>query len=579
MLPEAVARRIAAGEVIDRPNAVVRELLDNSLDAGAREIDLRITGGGNERIEVTDDGHGMSRADIERCYLSHATSKIQTDSDLDHVRTLGFRGEALSSIAAVSRLEVRSRSDEEEGTRLVVDAGKLKALEPIGAKPGTTVTVDDLFYDLPARRRFLKRPQSESAAIRTVFLEKALPFPDVHFRLSTGTDLKINLPPSDLLQRIALAYPAYVNPARMRSLDVSGEGFSAQIYAADPQQARGDRRGLQVYVNRRRVWEYALVQAIEYAFDSYARGGLHPVVYLFLQIDPELVDFNIHPAKREVRIRILSQIHRAIVRGLADFLRAFDLHRPINPRLGREFARDDVVRHGEPQFEPPRGLSRYARQQPSYDLARRFSPPGATDDRRQEAEEQPLDAASHEGMRLIGQLFDLFLAVEADDRLYLVDQHAAHERLIFDRLRAGSPRQTLLLPIAIELDEEQAERAGELLEALRTAGFDLVRVNAQLWELRAVPATISLTEERLHELLLDALSVPENVERELYATIACRAAVKDGDRLDPQTALSIASDALALQNARCPHGRPLWVEISREHLLEMVQRSPTHPGA
>lgn len=326
VLSEAVARRIAAGEVIDRPNAVVRELLDNSLDAGATQIDLRIAGGGNERVAVTDDGVGMDAEDLSKCYLSHATSKISSDRDLDQVRTMGFRGEALSAVAHVAKLDIRSRPADGDGHRLVVHAGSVIALEPQACAAGTTVTVDDLFYQLPARKRFLKRAQSESAAVRSVMLDKALPFPDVSFRLFAQEEMRLHLPASSALERIALAYPNYLEPARMQELTTEGEGFRIQLFAGDPTDARNDRRALQVFVNRRRVWEYALLQAVEYAYQEYVHGGLHPIAYLFLDIDPQLVDFNIHPAKREVKIRCLSEVHRAVVHLLSGYLRGFDLY-------------------------------------------------------------------------------------------------------------------------------------------------------------------------------------------------------------------------------------------------------------
>ena len=557
VLRNAVARRIAAGEVIDRPNAVVRELLDNSLDAGAGEIELRISGGGNERIQVTDNGLGMDPDDLSRCHLSHATSKISTDRDLEEVRTLGFRGEALSAVAHVSKLEIRSRTPESDGHRLVVHGGRQIYLEPCATQKGTTVTVDELFYELPARKRFLKRAQSESAAIRSVLLDKALPFPDTTFRFFTGEDLKLRLPAGDQLERIALAYPAYAQPGRMQELTGERDQYGLTLFAGDPADARNDRRALQEFVNKRRVWEYALVQAVEYAYEDFLRGGLHPVAYLFLEIDPHQVDFNIHPAKREVKIRNLSEIHSTVVQLLREYLRGFNVQSSYQA-VGVE----------TPQFRfpspapPPRAR---------YDLARTFDPwSGRPTTVAEDAGTVP--TGEWHGIRYLGQLFGLFLVVELENSLYLIDQHAAHERLIYDALRAQPKSQALLVPIAVELEPAESDLAGASLDAFQRAGFELAHVGSHTWEVRSVPSYPSLTEEQVHGIVHEFLSQPANVERQLFSTVACRAAIMDGDRIDPQTALRIASGALELENARCPHGRPLWVRLERGQLMELVGR-------
>jgi DNA mismatch repair protein MutL len=594
ILDPSVARKIAAGEVIERPGGVVRELLDNSLDAGSTQIDVELDGGGNELIRVTDNGHGMGRDDLERCFLPHATSKIATDDDLIRVRTLGFRGEALSSVAAVSRLEITSAPPGESAHRLRVDAGRLLELAPAAGAPGTTVTASDLFYNVPARKQFLKRAASELTVSRSVFLDKALPFPDVGFRLSSNGELKKMLPPTDRIGRITDAYPERTEPATLHEIEATGNGFHAHVVAGEPRAHRKDRKNLQVFVNRRRVWEYALVQAVEYAYRDYLHGGLYPVAYLFLDVEPELVDFNIHPAKREVRFRNLADIHRRVVAALADYLRVFDRR---SVAMDRPLPFDTPSGAVEVREHPPTGTSggvhsiasaaRHVASVPdtsirrsttgqgrprsdgSYDLSRVYDPAGvpATDS-------QPTEARSgHDGsFRYLGQVMELFLVVEHGEKLYLVDQHAAHERVIYDRLRGGASGQELLFPVRLEFEPEAEAVIEEKREALGRLGIELERRDGG-WELVTIPASVSMDAESLAALLMDLLDRPSDFERELYASLSCRSAVMEGDRIAPATAMEIIRGVLGLDNARCPHGRPVWIEWSRDELARLVGRS------
>ena len=604
ILKESVARKIAAGEVIDRPAAVVRELLDNSLDAEAANVDIHLEAGGNDLIRVTDDGSGMAREDLELCYLPHATSKIESDQDLMQVRTLGFRGEALGSMAAVSRLTVTSAprapvppSAGGEYTtppaatpqRLEVHGGKLIGVGPAAGSPGTTVEVANLFYNLPARKRFLKRPQSEWALVKAVLLDRAIAFPQVGFRLFSGSDLRAFLPPAGRVARIAAAYPERIEPALLHSLTGSGDGFTLELVAGEPGAARKDRKHVQVFVNRRRVWEYALVQAVEYAYRDYLHGGLFPVAYLFLTVEPELVDFNIHPAKREVRFRNLPDIHHRIVDVLAGYLRTFDRRAHAGFEPGPSLSGlDDQVPRGPGGYRPGHqqsaGLQRdpwpgahgsaipgpaapgsaaYARsrlpaaaeKQPAYDLTRTFRIP-----------EEP------EGFRYLGQIFGLFLVVERGDTLYLVDQHAAHERIIYERLKNGPAGQELLFPVRFEVGEDEHAVLLRHREELAGMGIGVEPVETGNWQLSTVPAMVDLEAETLVELIQELADRPADFQRELYASISCRAAVMDGDILPRSAAVTIVSSAIQLTNARCPHGRPIWAEFSREELMRLVER-------
>lgn len=585
ILDPAVARKIAAGEVIERPAGVVRELIDNSLDAGATRIEVELTAGGTELIRVVDDGHGMVREDLERAVLPHSTSKITTDDDLLHVRTLGFRGEALSSVAAVSRLEITSAPPDGTPHRLRVEAGRVVALEPAPGAPGTSVAVADLFANVPARKRFLKRPGSEFTTARSVFLDKALPFPDVEFRLTANGEPRSILPRASRIERIAAAYPQRTEPALLHEIEASGDGFRAVVIAGEPTSPRKDRKGLQVFVNRRRVWEYALVQAVEYAYRDYLHGGLYPVAYLFLEVEPELVDFNIHPAKREVRFRNLPEIHRRVVAALSNYLRVFD-RRAASLGEALPFGDSPVAEtpagtrgHGsglpDAGARSPGGITPAPRVagRAAFDLSRVFDPGSAhaPDDASREtdsAEPKPDDS----GFRYLGQIMGLFLVVERGERLYLVDQHAAHERIIYDRLRAGAGGQELLFPVRLEVDADAEQTLRGKREELRRLGIEVEERDGG-WELLTVPSSVSIEAESLAALLMDLLDQPSDFERELYASLSCRSAVKDGDALAPQTAVSIVRGVMGMENARCPHGRPLWAEFSRDQLASLVGRT------
>lgn len=607
VLDPAVARKIAAGEVIERPAGVVRELLDNALDAGASQIDVDLVGGGSELVAVVDDGHGMARDDLERCVLPHATSKIASEDDLLRVQTLGFRGEALSSIAAVSRLAIASAPADADGHELRVEAGRVVHLGRAAVRPGTSVRVADLFYNVPARKHFQKRASSELAVSRGVVLDKALAFPEVGFRLTSAGEPHRLLPPGSRIERIVAAYPQRTEPSLLHEVSASGEGFRATVVASEPSAHRGDRKGLQVFVNRRRVWEYALQQAIEYAYRDYLHGGLYPVAYLFLEVDPELVDFNIHPAKREVRFRTLPEIHRRIVAAMTGFLRIFDRRAVATGESLPFFDSDPApgerpLRHAthepgghQPGGHGPDGHAPGGDAPRSHDGVLASPATGTSHTQTSGGEPRPavapwppergkapstafdltrrLDLSRDgEGFRYLGQLMDLFLVVERGDRLYLVDQHAAHERIIYDRLRRGGRGQELLFPVRLEVDRQSEPALRAQRRALEELGIALEERDGG-WELVSVPAMVAIEAESLAALLMELLDRPADFQRELYASLSCRSAVMDGDRLADETAMEIIRGVLGLENARCPHGRPIWVSWSRDELASLVGRT------
>ncbi|HUX12188.1 MAG TPA: DNA mismatch repair endonuclease MutL, partial [Spirochaetia bacterium] len=455
VLRDEVARKIAAGEVVERPHSVVRELLDNALDAGAGEIQIHLSKGGMQQIRVVDDGAGMGIADLELCWLPHATSKIETEEDLATTRSLGFRGEALSSIATVARLEIVSTpSDGNPAGRLVVHGGTRIALQPWRGPKGTSVDVGELFYSLPARRKFLRTAGAESAMCRLVILDRALAFPGTGFRYFTEGSLKAFFPsargpavhnagfdegptPRELERRILQVFPNVVEQAFLKTVSGSGPGFSFNAVLETPDLFRTDRKFIQIFVNRRRIWDFAFVQAVEYAFAGYLPGGRYPIAFLFINVDPRLVDFNIHPAKREARFRNAAEIHHRIVEVLGSFLAANAKRIAVSgfqsaSTLLDGFAADRPVRTGGDKTavrnaQPAGGVlpSPSGHNSVGFDLKNRLDPGEKT------------------AVRYLGQIMGLFLVAEIDDRLLVVDQHAAHERLLFDRFMSGGPVQSL----------------------------------------------------------------------------------------------------------------------------------------
>jgi DNA mismatch repair protein MutL len=600
ILREDVSRKIAAGEVIDRPFSVIRELLDNSIDARAEAVDVYIEGGGIARIRVVDDGTGMSRDDLLLCTERHATSKIREEGDLYRVQTLGFRGEALSSVAACSRLEIISKVRRGEGAeeapayRLRADGGKRLGVEEWRGNPGTVVGVSELFYNLPVRRKFLKSTAGETGMCRQTFLEKALPHPALSFRFFVDGKIKSFLPPQGQKERICEAFALPVQHFSL--LDAEQKSVHLRIVAARPELSRRDKRLIQIYVNRRRIYEYSLVHAVEYAYGSYMPGGRHPVAFVFLDLDPELVDFNVHPAKREARFRDLPSLHQLVSGTLKGYLSSFDL------RIPRGGSTADV----EGIFAFPKGGSAHGRPEPAgrkvagigpidahtrgdrggreFHVDRIPAPPDARGAVELPAHgpgvsrssgpevSGPEDAEPRPVYR--GQLFKLFLLVEYGTSLFIVDQHAAHERILFEQLASADPvSQELLMPIRLEIGESAAEVISGRGELFKRLGIRVERGDDDTYELSALPeALISIDEEELVQALLwEKGSVDELVDR-VYSLASCRLAIKEGQEVDPLTATELVHKVFALSNARCPHGRPIWYEVQRKQLLREVKR-------
>jgi len=581
ILPPEEAKRIAAGEVIDRPAALAREFLDNAIDAQSLNIELSIEEGGCKKVEVTDDGSGMPREDLELCPETHATSKIRALNDLDTARSLGFRGEALAAACAVSRLEIITSADGREAWRLDTGPGENnpQKIEQTRRTKGTTVRAVNLFESIPARKRFLKREGSEAGLCRQAFIDKALAFNAVNFRYVQDGKLKDFLPAvSTKKERFAAALLDSGEGNFLHEINAKGDGFNAVIVIGGPELYRNDRRQLYVFANGRRVQDFSLIQAMEYGCQGWFPNGTHPIGAVYIDIDPSLADFNIHPAKREVRFRDSGAIHHVVSGTVKAFFHNLYLK---NSRENENSSRDQFNEYNSQNEEKEFSFSYnnknhetnrnsvWMEKITNYNSAISAPLPNL----RFEADENSSVTTSQGTMNYVGRLFGLFILIEWNERLYIIDQHAAHERILYDKfLSEPVPKQELLAPIPFTTESEDedaflAEKRGEL----SSLGIEIEK-DEDGWRIDALPADWRLSDAQTVKEILNLRTAGEDMAKRWAATCCCRAAIKDGDYPDDETAFAIGIEALALPDPRCPHGRPIWTEITKEALYKAVRR-------
>ncbi|MCL2721655.1 MAG: DNA mismatch repair endonuclease MutL [Treponema sp.] len=609
VLPAQESKLIAAGEVIERPAALVREFLDNAIDAGAANIEVSITQGGCKKVEVSDDGAGMSHDDLQLCSLTHATSKIRSLNDLETSRTLGFRGEALAASSAVARLEIITSTDGRQAYRLEAGPGEKNPAktEQTRRTKGTTVRALNLFENTPARKSFLKREGSEAVLCRQIFIEKALAFNTINFRYLQDDKLKDFLPAVETKkERFAAALLKPGEENFLFELNVIGEGFTAVIIIGGPELYRNDRRQLFVFANGRKVHDYSLLQAMEYGCQGWFPNGTHPVGAVFVEIDPALADFNVHPAKREVRFRDPGAIHHVVSGGVKSFF-----HKKEVARISAETSRENI----EIQKDLTEEISHGGTEETQRNFSRRdaekrwgeFSRKGAKAQKEEEGEfyfpynnpgikkniesfmsisnnnSAPLrlcessSSKNSEDMHYAGRVFGLFILIEWGDKLYIIDQHAAHERILYNKfLENPIPKQELLAPIPFNTDSEEEDKFLKLKsKELSQLGIVIKKDESDssgVWHIEALPADWRKSDSATVKEILELRNAGENMANRWAASLCCSAAIKDGDYPDDETAFELGRQALTLSDPRCPHGRPIWTEISKEALYKAVRR-------
>lgn len=607
-----VAAKIAAGEVVERPASVVKELVENALDAGARSVRVELAGGGLGLIRVTDDGCGIPAGELPLAFARHATSKVARIDDLERIRTLGFRGEALASVAAVAQVTLVSRPQgETAGAQLSVEEGAFGVVTPAGAPVGTSVTVRDLFASVPARLKFLKTRSTETGHALHVVEQYALARPDVRFTVhSEGRQVFTTPGDGRLLGVIAAVYGLSV-AERMTPLPGALDSAPAPFlpdahaetrphvdgYVSQPTCYKATRGYLSFFVNGRYVQSRTLNYAVEEAYHSLLLTGRHPIAVVSIALDPALVDVNVHPAKTEVKFLYERQVYAAVQRAVRAAVVSTAEAPELSPRAFTapqwESPDDDATTVPTPTAgnEQPSSAPLPLWRQPtsagagvqgagSNSAAGGFAVPGSAPETLVGGDKIPL-------MRVLGQVSQSYIITEGPDGVYMVDQHAAHERILLERMVAewrarAVSSQMLLQPLPIELAATEREAVEEHLESLRAIGFEIEAFGADALLLRALPAALaSLSRaEPLRELLLElvgagaeAASHGETWEEHVLANVACKAAIKAGQTLSPEEQRELIRQ-LEGANARqsCCHGRPTMVHLSLAALERQFDR-------
>jgi DNA mismatch repair protein MutL len=645
ILADQVANQIAAGEVVDRPASVVKELLENSLDAGATRIVIAVEAGGRKLIRIADDGCGMIRDDALLAFERHATSKLRSSDDLLSIATLGFRGEALPSIASIARVELVTRAAEESsGTLMEIAGGKLLVCEDTGAPVGTTLTVRDLFFNTPARRKFLKSETTELSHVTALVTHYALAHPDKHFELHSATHALLVAPPVErpaerifqifgqetleqllpLAAEIELARgglpepPPWKRPADYQSpapgwLRVSG-------FASRPELEKLNRNSIYCFVNRRLVRDRLLMHAVSEAYRNILAPTSFPVVLLFIEMPPEEVDVNVHPAKTEVRFRQASFLHdfvRDSIRNMltlgrpaAGFLHALTAHPSASPALVPDSSVPSLVPEraetptsdgwlsaawpaSDPAPPPENGFSLTAPALPASPGILPFAAPVAVANGHHAATcssfPETAEPAAGAGpslhglasLRPLGQLRDSFILAVNQEGLWIIDQHVAHERVLFERvLRQRKAqqveRQRLLMPMLIDLLPAQMVTFAGIARELELNGFEVEPFGPRTLAIKAAPAGLEGAElERMLVEVLEQAGSPEQAENleaarsRIAASIACHAAIKVNTPLDTARMEWLLTELAGTEHpTSCPHGRPIvlryaWKEIQR----------------
>jgi len=585
ILPPELQNQIAAGEVVERPASVLKELLENSLDAGARRVQVLVDRGGQGLIQVQDDGAGIAPQDLELAVTRHATSKILRLEDLFDLHSFGFRGEALPSIASVSRLRLTSATtDSGEAFFIEVDAGRVVQQGPAALAQGTRIDVRDLFVNVPARLKFLKTPATEGKRCQDVFCRLALTRLDVHFEYVVGGRNALSMPPSsNLLQRLKLIWPDSVTDSLLPvAHDREGLRLEGLVSAPHSVQAQADR--LLLYVNDRPVQDKLLLRAVRDAYQGRLLTREYPQAALFLKLPPEEVDVNVHPAKTEVRFRDQQGVFSVVRQGVLQALEQLETRRFSRTEASRQWPAGFQGDHQTPSAQarldsfdsqPPRQRPKFAtlreyqrnfgQEEPVFqqaDMGDGLSDPAQLPDApastpATERPANPESALGRAGMRYLGQIADTYLVLAVDGGLALVDQHAAHERILLQRLRSSSrPLPRGLIPfLEMNLHPAQQVRLQELWARLAEMGFQLANPKAGLLEIQGVPEHLEPGQAR--EFLIAALDGQAADMETLWTMMACKTAIKAGQPLAASEALHLLETWLECPDRSfCPHGPP-----------------------
>lgn len=629
-LPPHVADLIAAGEVVERPASVVKELLENAVDAGAGHITVELKNGGMTFLRVSDDGCGMDAADAKTAFLRHATSKLHAPEDLSAIQTLGFRGEALAAIASVSRIDLLTRTaGDTAGTSLRLEGGSVLEQSPAGCPPGTTIIVRDLFFNTPARMKFMKSDAAEAAQVLNAVQNQALCHPDIAFRCLRDGQEQLSTPGDGSLRSAVYTVLGREFSKDLTEVDSHWEDYTLRGFVTKPEATRGNRLAQRFFAAGRPVKSKLLTAALERAYENQLLAGRFPGCVLMLELPPRLVDVNVHPAKTEVRFLSEQDVFDAVRYGVQGALNRAP-GRPemkLNPRSGphpnpsapkrnfyqtmdteqfRKFA-DTLAQApaAPPQvvkriFAPPSKPSEVTlssppavmrseppvpKETPMRNASGADAPPPEPPPASQPPEpvQQNLPLPAVPSYHVVGEVLNTYIIVEQEDRILLLDKHAAHERILFEKFRAAREPpagQLLLSPLPVRLGREEAGAVLENAALLFDFGFEAEDFGGGQVVLRQIPADLDLSQaetvlqELAAQLLEGRRTGPETLRDNLLHTIACKAAIKAGWYTDPRERDELVAQVLSRDDIKyCPHGRPVCMTLTRSQLERQFRRS------
>ena len=625
VLDQNTIDKIAAGEVVERPASVVKELVENAIDAGASAVTVEIKEGGISFIRITDNGSGIEKEQVPLAFLRHATSKIQGVDDLLRISSLGFRGEALSSIAAVSQVELITKPHEQLiGVRYLIEGGQEKGVEEIGAPDGTTFLIRNLFYNTPARAKFLKTPTTEAGYISSFIEQLALSHPHISFKYMQNGQTKLHTSGNNNLKEVI--YQIYGRDItkeliEIHTSDASGD-FQIHGFIGKPVISRGNRNFENYYVNGRYVKSKIIMKAIEDAYHTFMMQHKYPFTSLYLTINGEDVDINVHPTKMEVRFSHQEQVYKNVYQAVLDGLS----HRELIPEVtikepDQTSEKDNLPNkprqpiHTPEPFENKRRILEQTqkipvqetpipkapiRETPVYhksakkDNTPQEKVPVINEAPQKKTEQKPEQMELFDGIllspdakkhhKIIGQVFDTYWLVQMEDKLYIIDQHAAHEKVLYERIvkemkNRKVTSQLLSPPLIISLNLQECDKLNTYMHVFTSLGFEIEVFGGQEYSIRAVPQNLyGLTQEDFFIEILDQLeetpiAKAPDVLSDRMATMACKAAVKGNQKLSSQEAIALIDELLTLDNPyNCPHGRPTIISMTKYELEKKFKR-------
>lgn len=598
--------KIAAGEVVERPASAVKELIENAIDAGADKITVEINNGGISYIRVTDNGCGIASADVEKAFLPHSTSKIKSIDDLTGLYTMGFRGEALASISAVSRVDIITKSkDENFGTAMSLEGGKVVSKTETGCPDGTTIIVKNLFYNTPARMNFLKRDSTEGAHIKDVAERMILGNPSVSFKfISSGREILFSSGTGSITEAFACVYKSELSK-QMITVDYEKDGIRVHGLCSTPYAARPNRNMQYFFVNKRCVRSKTTVHAAEEAYKTMLMTGRYPILLLNIEIQPGRTDVNVHPSKLEIKFSDDSAVHSAVYWAVKNALfsskKEKEIETPLEGNVRSTYTGKNILTDrkkesnaesfGEKTFDffsedMFSAMKKESVNPDDKDIVVFNSPDAETEqpfpdfmEAERNEEKSGENSAGYEKFKVIGQLFDTYILVEKGDSLLMIDQHAAHERINYEKLIGmnRAPSQVLMFPESLKLSPKEAVILSENEELLNRIGFETEPFGGEDYVIRKIPADISPSQSE--GCIIDILNMiaenkdPETAYKKAMFSVACKSSVRANHKLDIKESAALVERVLEDDSIRtCPHGRPIVISLTKKFIEKEFKR-------